>query len=96
MKTNWFEEGRKQFVLSKVHPEARPINYPTRDSHSAEQEADYIRGFNMQKNAWDHGERFAGMEAYAAELDEQRKTKGSEDDGRDIAVGVPAEKTESA
>lgn len=74
--TDWFEEGRKQFVISKIRPDAPPLNYPTQDVQTPKDEADYVNGFNVAQAAWNRGERFAGMEAYAAELEEQRAKNG--------------------
>jgi hypothetical protein len=68
---DWEEEGKKHALNSRQHPERPCKNYPTRDKHSAKDEADFIRGFNLQKAEFDAGRGLAGMAAYATEIEEQ-------------------------
>lgn len=72
---DWLEEGKKHFVASKIRPDKPPSNYPTQDVHLPKDEAEFITGYNLAKNAFDRGEGFSGLESYANELDEQRKTE---------------------
>jgi hypothetical protein len=76
---DWFEEGRKQFVSSKINPEKPPKNYPTQDIHTAKDEADYIAGFNSAEKAWQRGEGFSGMASYVEEIDEGKRAEKAND-----------------
>lgn len=68
--TDWVDEGRKHFMATRTHPERRPANYPTRDVHSAQDEAEFIQGFNAAKAKWDRGEGLNGLQSYVVERDE--------------------------
>lgn len=70
---DWFEEGRKQFVASKIRPDKPPLNYPTQDVNTPKNEADYCLGFRSAQAAWERGEGLSGMESYIAELEEERQ-----------------------
>jgi hypothetical protein len=71
--TDWVEEGRKAFIASKVRPDRHgALNYPTQDSHTPAEEADYVKGWAAQEALWRAGQGLSGMESYAQELEEQR------------------------
>lgn len=67
---DWMEEGKKHFLATQLHPERPCANYPTRDKHSAEDEANFITGFNLAKAEHARGEGLSGMAAYASERDD--------------------------
>jgi hypothetical protein len=70
---DWFEEGQRQFVVSKIKPGAAPIHYPTQDRHLPKDEADYIKGYAAQAAEWGSGKGFGMMEGYAHEVEAERK-----------------------
>ncbi len=71
--TYWFEEGQKQFVVSKIKPGLAPQHYPTQDTHTPKNEADYISGYNLARKGWENGEGFGMMQGYADEFEAQQK-----------------------
>lgn len=68
---NWEEEGRKAFIEGKIRP-GLPKNYPTQDTHTPANEHAYLKGYKMQQDEWLAGNGFAGLAAYAKELEESK------------------------
>ena len=67
---DWREEGRRAFVHSKVR-EGKPYpRYPTQDTHTPDEEADFISGWNGAEAEWAAGNQLSGFEAYIKELEE--------------------------
>lgn len=45
----WFDRGVTHFLKSVHTPDRMGSEYPTRDTHTEEQETDFIAGFNQAK-----------------------------------------------
>jgi len=67
---DWIEEGRKHFHKARLHPERPASNYPTQDTHTPKDEADFVMGFRSAKSEWERGEGLSGISAYIEERDE--------------------------
>jgi len=46
---DYFDLGVQHFLIMQHVPDSMAHRYPTRDRHTAEQEADFIRGYEHAK-----------------------------------------------